>query len=88
MKYRIEMSSGDSEISSLFFQSSIPTVEVALAIACAVDQASLLEKALMAKLSVRSDSRSINHAVIIQAPSHPPERIQLWSKRPRAMDAK
>jgi hypothetical protein len=40
MKYRIEMRSGDSEISGLFYQSSIPTAEVALAIACAVVQVS------------------------------------------------
>jgi hypothetical protein len=44
MKYRIEMRSGDSEISGLFYQSSIPTVQVALAIACAVVQASFFGK--------------------------------------------
>jgi hypothetical protein len=44
MKYRIKMSSGNSEISGLFYQSFIPTVEVALAIARAVVQASFSGK--------------------------------------------
>src|ERR1700722_3654741 len=44
MKYRIQMHSGGPEISGLFYHSSIPPVQVALAIACAVVQASFFGK--------------------------------------------
>jgi hypothetical protein len=65
MKDRIEMRSGDSEISGLFYQSSIPTVEVALASLARLFKRAFREKAIVGTIGA-SDNRSVNLQCLLE----------------------